>query len=836
MRTRPIAAWTLLPVQTRDFAGLAQQWRVLAQVIGRLFLMAGLLPPGFRESEPDPASGQTVQYRRGLRSLVQAAARHYRQEVLDTFRAGQAEAAAPGRLYRLGAGLIGLQRAAPTLGRKGIVLGITLCGLGALGAALLSGFGYLLVGTAHAADTLGSTDLANTLLGDIFVVMGTGGGALATAFGTMLGIFSTTAFLLAGAGAILSCVTMLVEYLWHHESFAQRYNPWMFVLRVCIALSLLFPLGSGFDGAQYFHLVGVQWGSNKASQAWQLATSGFGDLKNLVAQPSAPSPADLVAATWLVDVCRAAVQDGPLMKADGSTVVTSTSGNTTRYDLTQPPSPGFFDPDIVVPTATVAPNGIGYCGSVTQPAAPSGSGATGSAIAALQTAENQKIEPQIGALAKQYVDNNVASICPAQSANCAPINPATTLATLIATYQSDINSGLAGLWNNGAGTAAQSLTSNGGTGGWVAAGSWARQLSDANASLIRLADTLPAVQTPTQANLSGEAEEAVNSATDMLGALGRLVAQNPSNGQSVMGAGGTGSVLDWVFSPVQTTINKVVTLDNLQPLAAVASVGNTLIGVTSGVVLVAAVASRPPEGGLKAKAEGWVSGLVVGIAKRLPPTAVFATLYSYVDSFRTYVAAAMPMIWSIGFTLILAGMMLAYVVPMLPAIRFLFAVVGWLIAVTESIILLPIMLVLMVSPEAGGFLVPMAKGCFWTLLAVTLRPIVTVLGFVAGLLLSNAVVWLINQTFLASFRDSQGGSMWGITGFLAFIVMYFVLVYVTLNSVFKLPDLAAHALYRWLGSNAGGERDDVASLSSAASGFAGRVAGGLQTPFKPKST
>jgi hypothetical protein len=97
----------------------------------------------------------------------------------------------------------------------------------------------------------------------------------------------------------------------------------------------------------------------------------------------------------------------------------------------------------------------------------------------------------------------------------------------------------------------------------------------------------------------------------------------------------------------------------------------------------------------------------------------------------------------------------------------------------------------------------MAKGCFWSIVAIVFRRLATVLGFIAGLLASTVVISLINATYLSSFRGQSAGLSWGFAGFLTFIVVYFVLVYVSLNSIFKLPETVSAALYRWLGANAG---------------------------------
>jgi hypothetical protein len=113
-------------------------------------------------------------------------------------------------------------------------------------------------------------------------------------------------------------------------------------------------------------------------------------------------------------------------------------------------------------------------------------------------------------------------------------------------------------------------------------------------------------------------------------------------------------------------------------------------------------------------------------------------------------------------------------------------------------------------------------------LGTVLRPLAILVGFCFGIALCIVYVSFINDAFLPSFRGSQGFADWGLTGLLAYIAMYLVLIYIGMNTVFKMPDTLAYALIRWLGANAGGEKDEASGMHPMLSGLSGRLGSVLQ--------
>jgi hypothetical protein len=179
----------------------------------------------------------------------------------------------------------------------------------------------------------------------------------------------------------------------------------------------------------------------------------------------------------------------------------------------------------------------------------------------------------------------------------------------------------------------------------------------------------------------------------------------------------------------------------------------------------------------------------------------------------------------IGTLFLLAGVVLAYIVPMLPFTRFFFAIMTWLASLIEAMVLVPFMSLGFLTPKGEGLAGPNTKTAFFLIFQVFLRPILCIIGLVVSMILFYVVAKFLNASF---YEATSGigvyeGSAMKFMQKLVYSVMYVALIYTAANTSFKMIEhLPKHAL-RWMGGSAQEESyDDHNSFGQLATAVGGQ--------------
>lgn len=167
------------------------------------------------------------------------------------------------------------------------------------------------------------------------------------------------------------------------------------------------------------------------------------------------------------------------------------------------------------------------------------------------------------------------------------------------------------------------------------------------------------------------------------------------------------------------------------------------------------------------------------------------------------------------------GVLLYYVMPFIPFLYFFFAVVKWLQSIFEAMIGMPMWALAHLRIDGNGIPGSAASDGYFLLLEILIRPILTVIGMVASILIFTATVYTLNDTFdlvtvnLAAYTPPSTGSMAadlavkrGTIDQFFYTVLYAVLMYMTAISSFKLIDRIPENILRWAGSGAKNIIDD----------------------------
>lgn len=164
----------------------------------------------------------------------------------------------------------------------------------------------------------------------------------------------------------------------------------------------------------------------------------------------------------------------------------------------------------------------------------------------------------------------------------------------------------------------------------------------------------------------------------------------------------------------------------------------------------------------------------------------------------------LPILATCTIAALVTGSMLAYYVPMIPYILFLFGAIGWFSAVIEAMVAAPLVALGITHPE-GHDLLGKGEQSMMLLAGVFLRPMLMVFGFILGVILSNVAIWLLNQGFsqawaiTAQFKDWFAG---GIVYLIATFSIYMGIVVAVINRSFALIYEIPDTIMTWIGGPA----------------------------------
>ena len=199
---------------------------------------------------------------------------------------------------------------------------------------------------------------------------------------------------------------------------------------------------------------------------------------------------------------------------------------------------------------------------------------------------------------------------------------------------------------------------------------------------------------------------------------------------------------------------------------------------------------------------------------------VFATAWPILDGFVTLLLTAM----------LVAGLVLAYLLPAIPFIRFLFGILSWLLAVVEAVLAITIFAAAHITREDADTLLTRQTRMGWLFLpGLVLRPVLMIFGLVLGYLAFTAIISLLNAVWVPLMQVAHGQAGASPLGFLAMLVIYTIIAWSAANASFKLIDILPSHVLTWIGGAAGIDAGGTEGVGIAAVGAASRT-GGAVTP------
>lgn len=681
------------------------------------------------------------------------------------------------------------------------------------------------------------TDLALRYMRDTFGVDIPGTGpmihnAVVEGFQQMMGLYSMA--MLVVAGFILLYIILTSVAATAHEgrfggnSFNQVWAP----IRLVVAIGLLVPLPmgayTGYNSGQYIVMVLARWGSALASNLWTPFAESIAKKGDVLAMPNIEPAASAVRGVLLAEFCRARYaaakyrnyfDDG---QAPPMEIKHSVNGATQMYSY-----------------APVHSTTSRYCG-VTMFEMPSENAVQPFVHNVLMKYENAYFDMRDSAaqLAAQLTTDNTIDFGAIPSTGNeeriwsvlqSGAGGAPGFLQIVTTYQNALREAAltAQVYHNA--SAADAMVAEVQEAGWAGAGMWFNTIARLNAEFMHAVRALPTTASPDVETAGKHADTAV----------ARLLAQEVKSGVVILNrfmdglparlsfgsyaeAGystpisgpATSSVVAGFEPPennkdpqdIGTGLDKVLGHGSAAVGEVLANVFNTFVG-------------------------GPFGRMGTGTDTQLDDVYPLSDLAAIGDWMvnRSFVLFTIS---SVAFHDILvmlsvagagAGLTLLYVLPLLPFIRFLFGVMGWLLNILEAIIAIPLVAVAHLTTRGEGLSGDLARSAYFMIFSIFLRPALLIVGMIVALMMFSVAISVLNDMYkyaVLGFRGTAAGQANGGLSVIMYTVLYTVMAYMLCNLCFTMIETIPNKALTWINQASAREitQDEKVAGAIAAAG------------------
>ena len=275
-----------------------------------------------------------------------------------------------------------------------------------------------------------------------------------------------------------------------------------------------------------------------------------------------------------------------------------------------------------------------------------------------------------------------------------------------------------------------------------------------------------------------------------------------------------GRAFDELTNWLRATLNQLVAanilpiavekLSSQDPIMAISNVGDYFIGTAWGL----------------ASALGVVD-VAHSMGKELP------LIGKAIPNLDKYISFAL---FAVFLPLLLYGLALAYYLPAIPFIRWISAMVGWIILIVEALVAAPLWLCAHALPDGDGAAGQHGKRGYFLLLAIIIRPPLMVAGFFAAVILMNVLGRLLGASFEMFVAGTAQTKILGITGTFSMLVILGIVVIMAANKFFSLIHYLPEHVTSWIGQQIHGlgEKEDQAGVKSIFIASTNTVSSGAQ--------
>lgn len=678
------------------------------------------------------------------------------------------------------------------LGSRGRAGGRRLGWAAALGAALLAGgLGSVavgIVGLVSAAPAAGQS-LEAGLFGDadeptraLLRFLSDFDARTYAALGDMFFVFNGGLLILAGFLLVWHTVAGTVD--------TAREGRWGFggweIVRIVVAVALMAPLPGGMNGAQHIVVGLAHLGGDFAAAVWSpFSTEVLGSAGQV--EPSPPPVGAPIGRLLVAEVCRAAA-------------------NEAQRIARKEPRPAVIRPERISEGATIrlfagrwtgAPENL--CGAVRF----GGATADGARRAVAEGYEDSfktlwdEVDEYAAALAYRLVPG-----APEYGQELPNIEAFLVGRRMAERFEEAVRGSLASALEEERDETREIIAEDARTSNWLAAASFFNTISYRIGRFEAAASDGPEVALPV-AEIEEWSPAAAAAAQVVMRALANSEEYNPavrSGGQAspvsdatVGSRRASGGLMKWI------DLDDVIVAGSGNPVADLAAMGHRLIIAAMSAVAALATAAT-------------VSGFAESVPFVGRGADVFESAWQVGDGFITTLLSLV----------MVGGVVLAYVLPALPFIRFLFGILGWVIAIVAAVLAVTVFAAAHVTRGDGDrlFTSTTRQGLLF-LPGLILRPPLMLFGLVLGYFVFVAAIDLFNGAFLPHLRDAGASDSLGLMGYVAMLAIYTMVAYGLMNGSMRLIEILPSTAIEWIGGRADGDTGGEGSVGLAARGFGG---------------
>jgi conjugal transfer/type IV secretion protein DotA/TraY len=605
-------------------------------------------------------------------------------------------------------------------------------------------------------------------------------------------------------------------------------------IRLVFALGMLVPVSNGFNTIQLVTIALAHAGSGLGTTVWNSFQNTLTNPGNNTPTQTVDDLDEFVSKVFLIATCEEAANAfGGANTATSSGPVSQTvSGTAINYTMNY----------------NLAPYQTGGCGTITVSASSASAGNSWMSVATgvYTTADTyaQKVVGMANSGGGAGYDSHA--------------DPGINWSTIISNLQTQITSTAQGLNANNA-----SATTTTDSNGWANAGAvFIKMAQQASASAAAQARTFSATLPDPgllPVSLGGSAGSIGSNAGCLAQGATTLMGGSQTFACSGTAAKETTAVLDSMSGylvAAQNTAGVDAPLGGTSGSAGhdgvkwlLSKLAPQLQGVTSYLSGTTSTASTSSNGGSQAQTFGTAifqiinfGNILFGLDGILWTLAIVAGAQGLGFSFGFGAVMILSILGSLVFSL---ALIFAIYIPLMPAIRFLFGIITWLVTIFEALVAMPIVMLVHLKSDGEGLWAHGQQG-YLLLLQMLLRPVLMVFGLLGAVLVFTTLIEFIATSIIGTWFTVSGGNTMFLIGSLvsifelfAFLVVYGFTVYSVANVSFNLINVIPDRILAWIGSSspmhtADGMQDVMQSQSQLA-GAHGNATGFLSQRQAVKS-
>ncbi len=679
----------------------------------------------------------------------------------------------------------------------------------------------------------------------------------------MFRLYSTGLLVVA---ALITCyfiTTVLMETAQTGTAFGKRFNRLWAPIRIVVAFGLLIPIGYGLNSAQYIVLYAAKFGSAFATNGWilfneNLTDTYLGQTERLVSTPNVPEVSGLLQFMYTASTCawlewlqhevsvEAWMVRDPLSFPPNRLFVNfpgingwSSNNNPTGFRADYEEVMDFVrgDQSIVIRFGVEDRSKLnkGYiiplCGELIIPLSdsrPPGVAEPGTEL--MQRFYITLIQDLWGeifsgaGLWESYSYNTAFKHLPCQRAGCAPGGPMPDenfRPDLQNSYRNALGAEITAAVQAQIASQTWTIDDNIRTRGWAGAALWYNRVAELNGAMTQAVVSIPSVSR--WPDLMEYVREKKRQQDQNVPNNKRFNPQLADGRPIPPREPYTGPFTDAMWQSFDFwQSGGFATTSHTEPSGNIIyDVINTILG-TDGLYSM----RKNPDVHPLAQLTGVGRSLMESAIRNLGFATATGAAGALFSTFENFTGAASSSIASFLLSICMitmsAGFVLYYIVPFLPFIYFFFAVGGWLKAIFEAMVGLPLWALAHIRIDGNGLPGAAAVNGYFLIFEIFLRPILIIFGLLASISIFGALVYALNQVWDLVTSNLSGfdvtSEVQGVGASIGqffrsqldeffFTVIYAIIVYMMALSSFKLIDLIPANILRWIGQSVATEND-----------------------------